>query len=406
MLRYDDNEAICRVEGEAIMGQMLRRNYWIPAAISDVIVAGGAPQRIRLLGSNFVVWRADDGRVAMFDEGCPHRRVSLTLARNEDNALRCIFHGWKFGVDGVVKEVPTEPEFAEEFCKKVPLKHYPVREGGGVIWAWLGGGDPPELPDFQFLGLPQDNVYVVYQTVAYNWVQSIEGGMDAAHVTVLHQDWLGPLSGGGVLAAATGKLAPVYEIEERPYGFRYAAIRKLDGDKRHIRINEFAAPWYCFIAAETGPEGNRTLNMSVPVDDYNCVYWTVRYNPYKKLSPSVFNPVEARTSWPPNPPGSPEENWGQDRDAMRRNSFSGFKFPTTEDFAVAASQGRIASRDQEFLGTSDRAVMKVRRILLEAAREHEKGLVPSIVASNTPLKVVKPMSDIIAKEADWRKIDA
>lgn len=404
MLREEDNNLICRVK-DATMGRMLAETFWFPVAISDTVEAGGAPQLHTLIGKRFVVWRSDDGRVAMFNEACPHRRVSLALARNEDNALRCIFHGWKFGVDGLVKEVPTEPEFAAEFCKKVPLKSCPAKEAGGIIWAWLGDSKPAPLPDFEFLSLPASHVYSVYQKVEYNWVQSIEGGMDAAHVTALHQDWLKPLW-GSMGEAALGRMAPVYEIEDRARGFRYAAIRKLPDGRQHIRVNEFSAPWNCFIAAETGAKGDRTLNMSVPVDDYTCIYWTVRFNPYQSLEPSAFNPVDNRTDWPPLTPGRLEENWGQDRDAMRRNSFSGFHFVTTEDFAVAASQGRIANRQEEFLGTSDRAVMKVRRILVDAAKEFAAGMRPSIVDAKPDATVVRPMADIIPSKNDWRLMEA
>jgi len=127
-MKPEDNYLITRVENGAPMGHMLRENFWFPAALSCKLVAGKSPLRVRLLGEQFIAFRSTDGRVGFFDENCPHRRASLALARNEDNALRCIFHGWKFSVDGTVLEVPTQPNNAADFCTRVPLRHYPVRE--------------------------------------------------------------------------------------------------------------------------------------------------------------------------------------------------------------------------------------------------------------------------------------
>src|SRR5262249_14362054 len=103
----ENNELLTRIEGDAPMGQMLRANFWFPALLAEELVPGGAPVRSRMLGENYVLFRGADGRVACFDERCPHRGASLMLARNEDNALRCIFHGWKYSVTGECVEVPT-----------------------------------------------------------------------------------------------------------------------------------------------------------------------------------------------------------------------------------------------------------------------------------------------------------
>jgi nitrite reductase/ring-hydroxylating ferredoxin subunit len=406
-MTQEDNELMCRVEKDAVMGRLLKDHAWFPAGLSKSFLPGEAPQRVRLIGNNYVVWRAHNGQVAMFDEACPHRRVSLMLGRNEDNALRCIFHGWKFSVTGEVLEVPTEPNNEKEFCKGVPLKHYPVHEAAGIVWVWIGQGKPAALPDLEFLSMPEDRVYAIHQTVDYNWVQSVEGGMDAAHVTVLHQGWLKALSGGdnGVLAQSAGKLAPIYEFEDRPYGFRYAAVRTMSDGRKHIRVNEFVAPWYCLIAAETGAKGDRTVLINVPLDDYTTAYWRIRYNPFAAIGPSVFNPVDDRTSWPPNITGGPDERWGQDRAFMQQGSFSGYHFATTEDFAVSASQGRLADRSKEYLNSGDRAVLRVRRILLGGAQQFADGKSPSF-AQGVSAAGARAVSDIIPEDSDWRKMVA
>ena len=128
------------------MGRLMRENYWIPAFLSTQVEADGAPLRVRLVGGNYVAFRATDGRIGFFDEGCPHRQTSLVLARNEECGLRCIFHGWKIDVSGKVTDVPTHSPNPEAFAAKVPVAHYPTHEGGGIVWVWLGAQPAPTFP--------------------------------------------------------------------------------------------------------------------------------------------------------------------------------------------------------------------------------------------------------------------
>lgn len=399
----EENDLICRVVDGAPMGRLLQTHYWFPACLGQKLTADGPPLRVRLIGRNFVAWRSTDGRVGFFDEHCPHRRASLALARNEDNALRCIFHGWKFSVTGEVVEAPTEPHNPVEFCKGVPLKYYPVREAAGIVWVWLGGGTPARFPEFEFMNLPPEQVYPISQTLRYNWMQSVEGNVDAAHVAVLHQGWLGAISNTGVLTAAAGKLAPIYEFEDRKGGFRYAAIRKLPDGNQYIRVTEYTAPWYTFISSEDGGEGDRSCVMSVPVDDETTVYWTVRYSPFKALGPSPYNPVEDRTSWPPYIVGGADQRWGQDREAMRNGSFSGYHFVTTEDFAVSESQGALVDRRGEYLNSGDRAIVRLRRLLLESVRDFQRGNVPALARhEEIPYPSIRVTGDVVPASFDWR----
>jgi phthalate 4,5-dioxygenase len=369
MLSAADNQYLTRVDGDAPMGVMLRNNYWFPAILSCRLLPDGAPRRVRLLGRNFVAFRSTDGRVGVFNEACPHRGVSLVLARNEDNALRCVFHGWKYGVDGTVLEVPTEPRNQKELCKRVPLRHYAVREGAGIVWVWIGDAAPERFPDFEFMSVPDDQVYAVQQTLKCNWVQDVEGGLDSAHVGILHSTWLKALAipGAGV------DTAPIYEFQDQSSGYQYAAIRKTASGGRYIRVNRFVMPWYAFICPEEIPEGDRLVIFSTPIDDYNTTHWMLRYNRVRPLKPSFMNPVEDRSNFPPLPPGDSENAWGQNRQAMADGHFSGFSHVNTEDFAVAQSQGQILDRATEYLNEGDRAVVMMRRQLLDTARAYESG---------------------------------
>ena len=151
----EENELLTRVENGAPMGEMIRQHYWMPAVPSATLVADGAPVLVRLLGTNYVAFRTTDGRAGLIDELCPHRRTSMMMARNEDNGLRCIFHGWKTDVQGKVVEAPNQVGDQAQFCKRVKTGQYRVEERGGIVWVWLGKGDtPPRFPDLPFTICP------------------------------------------------------------------------------------------------------------------------------------------------------------------------------------------------------------------------------------------------------------
>jgi phthalate 4,5-dioxygenase len=408
----EHNELITRVVGDAPMGQMLRQNFWFPVVLSQEITPGGAPKRVRVLGANFVVFRTGDGRVGCFNERCPHRGASLALARNEDNALRCIFHGWKYSVTGEVLEVPTEPHNMKEFCKSVPLRHYPVREACHIVWVWFGSGAPARFPDFEFNTLPAENTYAVRQVINCNWLQDVEGGMDSAHLGVLHQTWLKDL---GDIAAASENKAPIYEFDLQPGGYRYAAIRQLANGSRYVRVNRFVLPWFSLICPEQVPRGDRLVIFSTPIDDEHTIHWLVRYSPYGPVKPfyhaptgvPYINPVPDPANWPPAPPGGPEESWGQDRFLMANGHFSGFRHLNTEDFAVAESQGAIADRSLEYLSSGDLAVVRLRKQLLECVKQFVAGKPLSLARhENIPYEKIRAVGDVLEPGRDWHALSA
>ena len=122
MLTTAENELLCRVEGDAPMGRLMRR-HWIPAALSEQLrEPDGTPVRLRLLGEDLVAFRDTQGRLGVLGESCPHRKASLALGRNEECGLRCVYHGWKFDVDGNVLEMPSEPP------RRLPQKVGPVSQ--------------------------------------------------------------------------------------------------------------------------------------------------------------------------------------------------------------------------------------------------------------------------------------
>lgn len=369
MLTKEQNEMLTRVEGGAPMGAMLRQNYWIPALRAGKLEADGAPVHVRLFGQDFVAFRASDGRVGFFDEKCPHRGVSLVLARNEDCALRCIFHGMKFHVSGQVMEAPTQTVNPQAFTRAMRLKHYPVREAGGLVWVWLGQGEPPVLPELEFMGLPAQHLNVRLQKLHCNWMQGIEATIDSSHVGILHKNWV---AGLGELNLTADNTAPRYEVRMRPYGLTAAALRGLTGGQTYVRVTELVFPFVSYIPPAVMGTGDRLTIITVPVDDEHSIQIFVRYNIHKPIrhddwmalaDPDAFAPVQ----------GGKENAWNQDRGAMHDGNFTGFDNLQLEDFVVQVSMGAIADRTQEQLCIGDQVIVRARRLYLDMARGFLEG---------------------------------
>ncbi len=403
MLTNEDNELLTRVSGGAPMGEMMKSHFWIPAAISHKLVAGGAPLRVQLFGDRYVLFRAHDGRVGCFDEACPHRGASLALARNEDNALTCIYHGWKFRVDGVTVAVPTQTQNEAAFCERVPLRHFPVREAAGAIWVWLGPGDGDDkFQPLECMNLPAGHTVAFRQKVACNWLQGVETTMDSAHLGVLHQS---ATAGHGEIQLTSANQAPVYHLAEKDYGFRYASVRALADGRSYVRTNSFVLPWYGVISPRYTSDNGGNLFFSVPIDDENIWYWHIAYRIDAPLDPAeprlLYRDAD---DWPPNAPGNEDNNWGQDRDAMARGHFTGFPQALgTEDFAVILSQGPIVDRTREFLGSGDGAVIAVRRALLKSVREFMSGQTPTLAQHDAiSYESIQPRAVVCNNDDEWR----
>jgi phthalate 4,5-dioxygenase len=405
MLSREDNELLSRVGKGTPMGDFMRR-FWVPAMRAVQLEPGAAPQRLRLLGEDLVAFRAKTGEVGVLDEACPHRGVSLTLAHVEDCALRCIFHGWKVDLHGKVLDVPAEPpERRAQYAERVKANAYPAVEKGGVIWVWLGGGVPAPMPDFAWLNLPPEHLGSRVGIIHASWVNGLEGQLDSAHVGILHQDWIGAVPGQRAdLERAAFDKAPRFEFEEKPYGYREAAVRNTREGELYIRVREFVAPWFSFIPSMGGLNSGHLVTMSVPADDEHSIQWDLFYNP---VSPLV------RTNSPDDgrdqnnlarDMGDVSNRWGQNRERMKSGaSFSGYPILRHEDYAVAMAQGVWADRTKEQLSSSDIPIVRGRRFLVNAARDKAVGDSVATAAADQ-LSRVRAFSEVIPRATDWRTL--
>jgi nitrite reductase/ring-hydroxylating ferredoxin subunit len=413
MLNQSDNELLTRIGPGTTMGEMLRE-YWVPACRTASIEADGAPFRVRLFGENFVAFRVTDGRVGFMQEACPHRCASMALARNEENGLRCIFHGWKFNVEGKCIDTPTEPrDQRQKFADSVPVRSHPTHEAGGIVWVYMGQKDtPPPFPDYEFTHLPDSHIQPTRGIIRTNWLQGLEALLDSAHVGFLHSANLMSEAGRAIFKDEADFMvndgAPVFEFDERPYGFREGAIREESDGIHYARVREVSLPFFSFIPS--APKGSRIVCCSIPVDDVTTAQWYIAYDPDAPLTFDIltsFGLTSGNADHFNADMGDASNNWEQDREAMKAGHWSGItgRGNAYEDFAVQESMGEIVDRSQEYLGTCDRVIYRARRLLLDAVKRFAESGELSFTGNDIDWQGIRSVSFSFAEGEDWRSFD-
>ncbi len=417
MLTTEDNDLLCRVEGNAPMGRLMRR-HWIPVCLSEEVPENdGTPVHARVFGEDLVVFRDTDGRLGVLDEHCPHRRASLALGRNEEGGLRCLYHGWKVDVEGNVLEMASEPQ-ASGLCAKVKHTAYPCEEAGGFVWAYMG---PKEaMPAFErpaFSPTPDARVSIVKVHVTCNWAQILEGAIDSAHSSSLHSTDMPPARVDSAKATATAwprpstDKAPRLVLQQTPFGFRYAAIRRPIANSAthdYVRVSLFVAPCTVLI-----PPNNlyNLANVNVPMDDTNTMFYFIAWS---DTGPGIEQ--EAWRKFCGAQPGIDldhryrklrfyDNNYLQDRQAMKLGDFTGIRGIPMQDMAMWETMGAIADRGRERLGASDLAIVEFRRIMVDAARSFAAGA-PAIgtAGAQVPKAKLRSFEGIVPKGIDWKTL--
>src|SRR5438132_2987893 len=194
MLKQEDNELITRVGPGTPMGNLMRE-YWVPAMLSSELPhADSDPVRVMLLGEQLIGYRDSSGKIGLLPNNCPHRGASLFFGRNEEAGLRCVYHGWKFDVDGNCLDMPNEPA-ESDFKHKVKATAYPCVERNGLVWSYMGPREtPPPLPDLEANNLPEGEYSVSAIQRECSYLQALEGDVDTSHVGFLHFGASGPES--------------------------------------------------------------------------------------------------------------------------------------------------------------------------------------------------------------------
>lgn len=417
MLTPEENDLLCRVEGKAFMGQLMRR-HWTPVClIEEVSEPDGTPVKAKVFGEDLVVFRDTNGRVGVMDEYCPHRRVSLVFGRNENCGLRCLYHGWKMDVDGNIVERVSEPAIPIAHLNAAPPKHlaYPTKEWGGFVWAYMG---PPDTqPAFEAPAwAPTADVQVTIAKVIIpcNWAQILEGAIDSAHSSSLHSSDMVPARVDSAQATdsmwlrpSTDK-APRMQIERGTYGFRYAAIRRPITNAAvndYVRSTVFVAPATALI-----PPNNlyNVANINVPMDDTHTAFYFMAWghadqtpdtDTWRKFLGQQMGPdLDDKYA----PLRNRANMFWQDRTAMKAGNFTGITGFPNQDIAMWLTMGPIADRSHERLGASDLAIVEFRKQMLQAVQAFAAGGQAIGTGDARVPKTICAYQAIVPKTTDWR----
>jgi phthalate 4,5-dioxygenase oxygenase subunit len=417
MLNKQDNELMCRTGAGTGMGDAMRR-FWLPASqSSDMPPPNGEPQTVELLGERLVVWRDEQGRPGVFAEGCLHRGASMQLARSEGDGLRCIYHGWKFAVDGTCIDMPNEPA-ESDFKHKVKATAYPTQERGGLVWAYMGPLEsPPPLPDLEANMVEGAQTFAIQHD--HNWLQVLEGTIDTVHAVFLHA---GSISADDQPSGTFAEWelrhrSTAFEGIDTPIGACYAARRPANPGYNYWRIAQFMMPFYGMSPASGGllGAGPSALTACVPMDDEHTLYVKFAAVGVSQNRPSRGERTETggwkllpnTTDWHGRflSEANAENDYGLDRELQRRNvgsaGYSGIPGGRQQDRAITSSMGPIYDRTQEHLGTTDSLIIRARRRLIDTARAFEQSGKTPPGATNPQLYRVRSGQVVLPEGVSW-----
>jgi phthalate 4,5-dioxygenase oxygenase subunit len=409
MLRKEQNDLLTQT-GPGTPAGKLFRCYWLPVLLAEELPENDCPPvRVKIMSERLLAFRDTQGRLGLIDEFCAHRGVSLWFGRNEENGLRCPYHGWKYDVTGQCVDVPSEPE-ESGYCRKIKLKSYPMIERGGVLWAYMGPPDKePPPPEYEFAAVPPAQRYVSKRLQESNWLQAMEGGIDSSHVSFLHR---GDLNSDPLFRGAKGNqynladARPVFEVVESVGGLYIGARRNAENDRYYWRITQWVLPSFTMIP----PRGNHSVHghFWIPIDDENCWTWSFDYHPIRELTaaevaamkdgkgihvkviPGTFRPAANK-----------DNDYLMDRAAQKSGrSYSGVEGFGMQDGSIQESMGPIVDRTKENLVSTDNGIIMSRHRLLRAIKALDKGEMPP--GLDPAHQQVRSASVVLARELAFK----
>jgi phenylpropionate dioxygenase-like ring-hydroxylating dioxygenase large terminal subunit len=385
-MKKEQNDLLTQTGPGGAMGELFRR-YWLPALLSEELPEPDCPPvRLQLLSERLITFRDSSGRLGAIDEFCAHRGVSLWFGRNEEDGLRCPYHGWKYDVTGQCTEVPSEP-VESGYCERIKLKSYPLVERGGVIWIYMGPPElQPPLPEWEFATVPASHSFMSKRLQECNWLQALEGGIDSSHVSFLHR---GALNRDPLFKGARGNqynfgdLAPVFDVAQADGGLFIGARRNAEDNQYYWRITPWIMPSFTMVP----PRGDHPVHghFWVPIDDHHNWAWSFDYHPNRPLTeeerqamkdghgihvryvPGTYIPLQNRSN-----------DYLMDRAAQKAGiTYSGIEGIAMQDASLQESMGPIQDRTRENLVGTDNGIIMARQRLLKAARAlQDKGEMP------------------------------
>jgi phthalate 4,5-dioxygenase oxygenase subunit len=417
MLSAEQNDRITRVGPGEPAGKLLRR-YWQPAALVDELSGPRPIKPIRLLGEDLVIYRDDNGRYGLLGRACPHRGTDLAYGRLEDGGLRCAFHGWLFDVKGQCLQTPAEPDDSK-LCQNIHHKAYPVVERNGILFAYMGPGEPPEFPHFDCFVAPGSHTFAFKGMIDCNWLQSLEVGIDPAHTSFLHRFFHDedPKQGYGKLFRdnSTDSEMPMtkimrdfprprIDVEETEFGFRILTLREISAKNTHVRVTNLMFPNAFIIPM------SREMTITqwhVPIDDRKHYWYAIFTSFGAPVNKDEMRRQRLELYELPDyvPRKNKTNNYGYDPHEQEHDTYTGMGADiNVHDQWACESMGEIADRTQEHLGRSDKGIAAYRRLLRTAIDAVEKGEQPPIIFdASLAAKMTGPAAiDGIGPTDDWQ----
>jgi phenylpropionate dioxygenase-like ring-hydroxylating dioxygenase large terminal subunit len=417
MLSAEQNDLITRT-GPGTPAGRLMRCYWQPAALVDELAGNRPVKPVRLLGESLVAFRDGQGRYGLIERTCPHRGTDLAFGRLEQAGLRCAFHAWLFDVAGQCLETPAEPPDSP-MCSNIRQKAYPVVEKSGILFAYMGGGEPPAFPHFDCFTAPATHTFAFKGMIDCNWLQSLEVGIDPAHTSFLHRFFHDeePDQGYGKLFRDRSIDSdmpmtrimrefprPQIELEPTEFGMRVITLRRISDADTHVRVTNLVFPHAFTIPMSS----EMTITQwHVPIDDERH-YWYAIFTSFG----APVNKDEMRRQrlalyeLPDYIPRKNKSNdYGFDPLEQEHETFTGMGADiNVHDQWACESMGAIQDRTREHLGQSDKAISAYRRLLRQAIEDARSGgKLPMVLDVHSAPNITGPAAiDGIGPTDDWQ----
>jgi len=414
---------LTRIDPGTPMGEFMRQ-YWLPVLIEDELQPDGEVLRIRLLGESLIAFRDTSGKVGVLGANCSHRGADLFYGRNEETGLRCPYHGWKFDVRGICVDTPGEPPDSN-LKHKLRHKSYPCAERNGAIWVYMGRlADPPPLPELEWNLVPRNHRFLAKRVQFCNWAQAMEGEIDQSHVSFLHAPGtqLKPLSEDEIARSGVDlwrkrDTHPRFHTHDVENGVIVGAQRDIDEYSCYWRITQYLFPFHTM----TGPYGDNPTRQTrawIPIDNSTTLVFAANFHPLRPLSDKEVAQLRAgsgagfvgeRNFLPPTneafgawkPKARRENDFFFNRGLQRTEYFPGVPEFWAQDASMQEGMGPIYDRSNEHLGTSDLAIIRVRRRLMQAARDLLEEKTPPAGILDPKAYRVRGAAAVLPRGADW-----
>jgi hypothetical protein len=417
MLSAELNDRITLTGPKAPAGALMRR-YWQPAALVDELAGNRPIKAVRLMGEDLVLFRDERGRYGLVGRSCPHRGTDLAYGRLEDGGLRCAFHGWLFDVDGKCLQTPAEPDDSN-LCGQLRHKAYPVIERSGILFAYLGAGEPPALPQFDCFVAPATHTFAFKGMIDCNWLQSLEVGIDPVHTSFLHRFFHDedPKQGYGKLFRDTSIDSempmtrimrefprPRIEVEETGYGMRVITLREISAAQTHVRVTNLMFPNAFIIPM------SREMTITqwhVPIDDTRHYWYAIFTSFGAPVDKDEMRRQRLQLYELPDyvPRKNKSNDYGFDPHEQAHDTYTGMGADiNVHDQWACESMGAIQDRTTEHLGSSDKAIIAYRKLLRAAIDDAANGGRPLMVLdAQAAASLTGPAAiDGIGPTGDWQ----